>query len=63
MDCCGNCQDYKSCKEKSGCCIYCDHYSPNGCKHMEGNSRKDRLAEYEEFKLTSAEFGDFYNAD
>lgn len=62
MKCCLKCQDHKFCDDQSSCCKYCDHFSANGCLHG-SPLKRDRLKEYENFKLTPSEFGDFYNAD
>lgn len=63
MKCCSKCQDFASCEERSGCCKYCDFFSPSGCTYGLKTNKVDRLAEYERLHLTPSEFGDFFNAD
>lgn len=38
--CCKNCQDYKHCDEKNGCCEYCDYYIKAKCYYTRAMKKK-----------------------
>jgi len=62
VKCCKNCQDYSFCDDRSGCCEYCDYYSKSGCTFGSTLKKRDRLTEYENFKIGEKEYGDFFKA-
>jgi hypothetical protein len=57
--CCQHCQDYKYCKEKDGCCEYCDYYIKNCCTYLQKSKHKTVNQQVVLDTSTSYAFDDF----
>lgn len=61
LKCCKHCQDFKYCKDKNGCCEYCDHYNKGKCTYKEDNKRALKIEA--EFNKLADYRGDEYGID